>query len=243
MGSSVNALGALAVTYLDRMASGDATRGSIVLSKFAEVWPDLRVSFASEIGQSVSALPTAIPSVWDGSTREIVRFVLPTGSSATVRALADQIGQTQIASQLRDRAKVYLEYIPTTNPARAFAARVAEADIGSLPQTLDALISGVIAGAAVPTGSSAQRFNPRAVQAFRVPSMQQSVRAALSNAGVPQGPGSSFYDGGTPTMLEPMTITGQSRVLGIPTWGWVVGGSVLAIGLGVFAYRKWGRST
>lgn len=242
MGAALNVFSALSVSYLDRIAAGDATRASIVLSKISEVWPDFRDSFAAEMGVSPAGLPAAIPNIWDGATREIVRIALPAGSSETVRALVTSIGSTTAVSALRDKARKYLEYIPTSNPSRLFAARVAQADIGALATTLNSLVSAVVAAdavaASIPT-PPAPRFDPRVMRAFTVPSAQDAVRRALEAAGAGAAAGADALTPG-PTVLPTMTVRASSSWLGIPLWGWAVGGvAVIAgIGLGVYAYRR-----
>jgi len=244
MGTALNVFSALSVSYLDRVAARDMTRASIVLSKLSQVWPDFRQGFAAEMGISVAGLPAAIPDIWDGSTREIVRIALPAGSES-VRALVTQIAATTAVSALPDRAKAYLEFIPTSNPSRTFAARVAQADIAALPQTLDALIAGVVAGDAVAASVASSipgpqsRFNVRTMQAFRVPQVQDTVRRALEAAG--QGAAAAGMAlTPSPTMLPETVVYGERRYLGIPIWGWAVGGAlaVVAVGAGIYVYRK-----
>lgn len=244
MGTAINVFGALSVSYLDRIAAGDATRASIVLSKLSEVWPDFRQSFAAEAGVSAASLPAAIPSLWDGATREIVRFSLPQGSES-VRAMVTQIGATTAVSALRDRAKAYLEYIPASNPARQFAGRVAQAEIASLPQTLDALIASVISMDAVAAtartipGAVAPRFDRRLLLSFDLPDTRETVRRALVAAGAGAAGGAAALVPPA-TMLPETVVYGERRYLGIPVWGWVVGGvlSVVAVGAGIYVYRR-----
>lgn len=239
-----NVLTSLAVAFIDRQAAGDAVRASIVLTKLSQVWPEVRADFARDFaatGVSTANLPAAIPDIWDGATRAIVASVLPIGS-ATAQALAQQIGSAQTVRDIRAPATRLLELVPVSNPARQFAGRVAAADVSALPQTLENLISSVLVGSVLdsgaPMGTSRQVFNPSLVTQFRVPSINSRVQSMLSNAGRGSPSADVVQDGGG--LLMPEThITGQVGVLGIPTWGWVVGGLVVAGGVGIFVWRRY----
>lgn len=250
MGTALNVFAALSVSYLDRIAARDMTRASIVLSKVSEVWPEFRESFAAELGVSPAQLPAAIPPIWDGPTREIVRISLPAGSE-TVRAMVTSIGGTTAVSALGDKARTYLEYIPTSNPARTFAARVAQTDVAALATTLNALVSAIVASSAVAASipaPSASRLDPRDARAFVVLNPQDALRQALLAAGAGAAGGAGAMTGGAgagalasePTVLPTMTIRASRSWLGIPLWGWAVGGvAVIAgLGVGIYAYRR-----
>lgn len=242
-----NVLTSLAVAYIDRQAAGDAVRASVVLTKLSQVWPEVRADFARDIGQSPAALPAAIPDIWDGASRGVIAAVLPVGSE-TARALAHQIGSEQIVRNIRQPASRLLELIPASNPARVFAARVAAADVSALPQTLENLISSVLVGsvldAGAPLGASRQTINPALFQQFRVPTINSDIRSRLSNAGrgtsdIANGGGAGESGSGAMTYGPETSITGQPGTLGIPMWGWVVGGLVVAGGVGIFVWRRY----
>lgn len=250
-GPAGNVFMALSVSYMDRMAASDVTRASILLSKIAEIWPDFRATWAAEAGVSVQNTPSALPSIWDGSMRTIIASSLPDGGSEAIRAKIRQIASTAIASQLGPLARTYLEYIAPGSASRSFAARVAMLDIGTMPTELDAMISGAAAGETfnppTPPGAGALRMDAqqiRNIQRFAIPSQQDFLSRALAASGSSSGGGSQSapLPGPGTTVLEDIMVTGQVRTVGIPTWGWVVGGLVVATGLGIFAYRKWGSS-
>ncbi len=241
MGVASDIMTALSVSYVDRMASSDVTRASIVLSKFAEVWPSLKAEWAPSRGLNPADLPDRIPTVWDGTTRLLIAAALPDDGGATMLELKRAIGSTQMASGLSRPAQRYLEYIPPGSPSRTFAARVAAMGPGDLATGIDDMIA-VVAGGGVFTTPGTSRtgvFNPNVIRQFRVPSQAASLQAALQSAGrEPTGIGTES----SPIALPGTTIIGSSGGIGIPTWGWVVGGLVIATGLGIFAYRKWGMS-
>lgn len=228
MGAPSDIMNALSVSYVDRMAASDPTRASILISKIAEIWPSIGASWAAEQGLDASSLPSSIPGVWDGITRLIVARALPDGGSAQVRALADQIGSTPVAAQLGPLSRRYLEYIPVGGAARTFAAGIAAQDIGALATGLDMQIAAISAGGTPVSPRAGSVFNPRNLLRFTVPSQSASLQQALQSSGR------------APVDLPATVITASPGGIGIPTWGWVVGGLVIATGLGIFAYRKWG---
>lgn len=237
MGVASDILMALSVSYVDRMASSDPTRASIVLTKVSEVWPGVSGQWCLEQGLSPQGMPTQIPAMWDGITKLIVARALPDGGSAQVRALVDQIGSTTTASQVGPLGRRYLEYIPMSSASRSFASRVAAMDIGALATGIDDMIAVVASGGTFTTPGTQRTgvFSPSAVQAFRVPSQSGLLQRALQSAG--RAPVGSEAN---PITLPATSITASSGGIGIPTWGWIVGGLVLASGLGFFAWRKWG---
>jgi len=236
MGAASDVMNALSVSYVDRMASSDPTRASIVLAKIANVWPSIKDAWGPEVGLNPQALPPQIPDIWDGVTRLVLAKALPDGGSAQVRALADQIGSTQVASQVGPIARRYLEFIPTTSASRTFAAQVAAKGPGDLAVGLDDMIAIVAAGGAFSAPGSPRAgsvFSPSAVQAFRVPTQAGLLARALQNAGREPA-------GSSPIALPETTIIGQRGGIGIPTWGWWVIGitAVAGIGAGVYFYTK-----
>lgn len=241
MGVASDILMALSVSYVDRAAASDPARASILLSKVSSIWPSLATQWATEQGLSPQGLPAQIPAVWDGITRLIVARALPDGGSSSVRALADQIGSSQLASQIGPIARRYLEYIPPSSASRRFAENVAAQDIGALATGLDNQIAIIAAGGtfAPPSARSGQVFNPSVVQQFRVPSQAGLLDRALQSAGrTPVGVGTES----NPISLPGTTITASSGGIGIPMWGWIVGGIVITAGLGFFAWKKWGSA-
>lgn len=249
----VNVLTALSITYLDRLAANDVTRASIVIAKLSEVYPSCVPDLAAAIGRSPADLPAAIPSVWDGATREVVRVTLPTPpGNATAAALGQQITSAQVVSQIPPLARRYLEFIPASNPSRQFAARVAESDIGSLPANLNGLIAAVLSAQSVarsiaqsvarsiPGTTPSARFSPAVLRMFQtVPSppsqASDTLRSVPGAASASSGSGSES----SPIALPETRVTGQASGFQVPTWGWVVLGLGVLVGGGFFVYRRY----
>lgn len=243
MGVASDIMMALSVSYVDRMASSDVTRASIVLSKFAEVWPSLKAEWAPSRGLNPMDLPDRIPDVWDGTTRPLIAAALPDDGGATMLELKRAIGTTQTASQLSRPARRYLEYIPMTSASRRFAQRVAEMGPGDLATGLDDMIAVVASGGVFTTPGTSRTgvFNPNVVQQFRVPSQTGALQRALQSAGRAPAGGEAGTES-NPIELPGTTITASGGGIGIPTWGWIVGGLVITAGLGLFAWQKWGSA-
>lgn len=243
----VNVLTALSITYLDRLAANDVTRASIVIAKLSEVYPSCVPDLAAAIGYSPADLPAAIPNVWDGTTREVVRVTLPTPpGNETARALGQQIASAQVVSQIPPLARRYLEFIPASNPSRQFAARVAESDIGSLPANLNGLIAAVLSAQSVArsipgTTPSARSFSPAVLQMFQAAPLQASDILRSAGRSVPGAASASAGTGSesSPIALPETRVTGQASGFQVPTWGWVVLGLGVLVGGGFFVYRRY----
>jgi hypothetical protein len=242
----VNVLTALSITYLDRLAANDVTRASIVIAKLSEVYPSCVPDLAAAIGRSPADLPAAIPNVWDGTTREVVRVTLPTPpGNATAAALGQQITSAQVVSQIPPLARRYLEFIPASNPSRQFAARVAESDIGSLPAKLNGLIAAVLSAQAVarsiPGTTPSARFSSAVLQMFQAAPSQASDILRSAGRSVPGAASASAGSGSesSPIALPETRVTGQASGFQVPTWGWVVLGLGVLVGGGFFVYRRY----
>lgn len=211
----------LTIAYLDRIAAGDAVRAGIIAQKMSAVWPDMRQAYAHEVQAqggvpAGTSWPSSIPASWSGDTQTVgvVSIQRQTSQSSPLYQAAAGLYDVPNSS-LAAAARAVLAQMPSDAQGRSYVRSASSATPSSLPQILDALISGTVAeDTLIPMGTSS---------ATTTPAPTPPPRQAAPPASV---------------VLPDMHITASSPVPRSITWPWYALGGALAIGIGVYAYQR-----
>lgn len=234
----------LAWAYLDRMAAGDYTRASVVLSSIAALYPATRSDVISLVAPSqAGAFPRTLLASWGGDTASFVSIVLDSffrGVGDTARSNAASELDTIPAANIGAAARPLLEGARGT--VASFARPIADADMGSINGTIATLVSGSLNpdGGGAAAGSAQPLFAPGFARSL----ITSDVLRNAFQTGGSAGSASTGSDGsGQSSAVIPLPetfITGQVASPGMPTWGWVALGALGVGVLGFAAYRYWG---
>jgi len=236
----------LAWAYLDRMAAGDYTRASVVLSSIAALYPATRSDVISIVAPSqAGAFPRTLLASWGGDTASFVSIVLDSyfrGVGDTARSNAASGLDTIPAANIGAAARPLLA--GAQGSVASFVQPIANADMGSINGTIATLVSGSLnpSGGSTDAGAAMPLFTASARSLIQSDVLRQAFQSGGSSGSASTGSDSAAYEGGGSAVIPlPETfITGQAASPGMPTWGWVALGALGVGVLGFAAYRYFG---